>query len=51
MNIIFCRYKNVCEYDYIDAFKKLGVNVVELNINDIRANSIEEKAEILEENS
>lgn len=47
MNIIFCRYKNVCEYDYIDAFKKLGVNVVELNINDIRANSIEEKAEII----
>ena len=47
MNIIFFRYKNVCEYDYIDAFAKLGIDVVELNINDIKAKSIEEKAEII----
>lgn len=29
MNIIFYRYGSVCEPDYIDAFKKLGVTVVE----------------------
>lgn len=31
MNIIFYRYKSICEPDYIDAFKKLGVTVIEDN--------------------
>ncbi len=29
MNIIFYRYSSVCEPDFIDAFKSLGINVVE----------------------
>ena len=29
MNIIFYRYRSICEPDYIDAFKKLGINVIE----------------------
>ena len=31
MNIIFYRYNSICEPDYIDAFKALGLNVVEDN--------------------
>lgn len=29
MNIIFYRYKSICEPDYIDAFKRLGITVIE----------------------
>ena len=29
MNIIFYRYDSICEPDYIEAFKKLGLEVVE----------------------
>ncbi len=29
MNIIFYRYKSICEPDYIDAFKSLGIDVIE----------------------
>ncbi len=29
MNIIFYRYNSVCEPDYIDTFKQVGVNVIE----------------------
>ena len=29
MNIIFYRYKSICEPDFIDAFKKLGLEVIE----------------------
>lgn len=29
MNIIFYRYNSVCEPDFIDAFKQVGVNVIE----------------------
>lgn len=29
MNIIFYRYNSVCEPDYIDAFKKVGITVIE----------------------
>lgn len=29
MNIVFYRYKSICEPDYIDAFKKLGITVIE----------------------
>ena len=29
MNIIFYRYNSICEPDYIDAFKRLGVDVIE----------------------
>ncbi len=49
MNVVFCRYKNICEPDYIDALRKLGINIVEVYINEIRANSLEEKAEALGE--
>ena len=45
----------MCEYDYIDAFEKMGINAVELYINEIKSNSLEEKAEsigkIIRENS
>lgn len=49
MNIVFCRYRNICEPDYIEAFKALGVNVVEVFINEIKASSLGEKAEKLGE--
>ncbi len=29
MNIIFYRYKSVCEPDFIEAFKNLGISVAE----------------------
>ncbi len=29
MNIIFYRYKSICEPDFIDAFQKLGITVIE----------------------
>ena len=29
MNIIFYRYKSICEPDFIDAFRALGINVIE----------------------
>ena len=29
MNIIFYRYNSICEPDYIEAFKKIGINVIE----------------------
>lgn len=29
MNIIFYRYNSICEPDYIDAFKRLGIDVIE----------------------
>ena len=29
MNIIFYRYKSICEPDFIDAFKSLGIEVIE----------------------
>ena len=29
MNIIFYRYKSICEPDYIDAFKSIGIEVIE----------------------
>lgn len=31
MNIIFYRYKSICEPDFIDAFKALGISVIEDN--------------------
>ena len=31
MNIIFYRYKSICEPDFIDAFRSLGIDVIEDN--------------------
>ena len=47
MNIVFCRYRNMCEPDHIDAFKALGINVVEVFINELGTESLDEKAQIL----
>ena len=44
MNIVFCRYRNVCESDHIEAFKALGINVVEVYINELGTDTIEDKA-------
>ncbi len=44
MNIVFFRYKNICETDYIEAFKQLGINVVEVDLNSIKADSLEKRA-------
>ncbi len=44
MNIVFFRYKNICEPDYIDAFKQLGINVVEVDLHSINASSLEGRA-------
>ncbi len=49
MNIVYCRYRNVCEPDYIDAFKALGINVVECFINEMGVSSLDEKAQKLGE--
>lgn len=29
MNVVFYRYRSICEPDYLDAFKSIGLNVVE----------------------
>ena len=44
MNIVFFRYKNICEPDYIEAFSQLGINVVEVDLNSIEASSLDERA-------
>ncbi len=44
MNIVFCRYKNVCEQDHIDAFKALGINVVEIFVYELGTDTLEDKA-------
>ena len=49
MNIVYCRYRNVCEPDYIDAFRALGINVVECFINELECQSLDEKAQKLGE--
>lgn len=49
MNIVFCRYQNICEPDYVEAFKVLGIDIVEVLINDIEASSISQKAQKLGE--
>ena len=41
MNIVFFRYKNICEPDYIEAFKKLGINVVEVFLDSLGATDLE----------
>ncbi len=43
MDIIFYRYKSICEPDYIDAFRALGVDVLEDCDGMDRSISIEEK--------
>ena len=47
MNILFCRYRNMCEPDYIEAYKALGVNVIEVFINEFEKEPLEKKVEIL----
>lgn len=49
MNIVFGRYRNVCEVDYIEAFKALGINVVELNLSEVGGKELEERANALGE--
>ena len=41
LNIVFFRYKNICEPDYIEAFKKLGINVVEVFLDSLGATDLE----------
>lgn len=50
MNIIIHRYNSICEPDFIDAFKTVGIDVVEdnLELND-RNVPIEKKVEVLGE--
>ncbi len=48
MNIIFCRYRNVCEPDYIDAFEMLGINVIELFVNELGVDTVQHKQMALE---
>jgi spore maturation protein CgeB len=43
MNIIFYRYKSICEPDYIDAFKALGVDVLEDSDGMDQSLALEEK--------
>ena len=43
MNIIFYRYKSICEPDFIDAFRKLGITVIEDLDGTDRDLSIQEK--------
>lgn len=47
MNIIFCRYRNVCEPDYIDAFKAFDINVIEVFVNELGVTDVSQKAGIL----
>lgn len=49
MNIVFFRYKNICEPDYIEAFKQLGINVIEVDLNSIDAKSLEVRANAIGE--
>jgi len=44
MNIVIHRYNSICEPDYIDAFKALGINVIEDNLEmSDKSISIDEK--------
>lgn len=49
LNIVFFRYKNICEPDYIEAFKQLGINVIEVDLNSIDTKSLEERANAIGE--
>ncbi len=50
MNIIFHRYNSICEPDYMDAFRQLGVEVIEENSEmEKRPVSLEERTRILGE--
>nr|WP_297767149.1 glycosyltransferase [uncultured Butyrivibrio sp.] len=46
---MFFRYKNICEPDYIEAFKQLGINVIEVDLNSIDAKSLEVRANAIGE--
>lgn len=47
MNIIFYRYKSICEPDFIDAFKALGISVIEDNQGMESSLSLDEKMSFL----
>ncbi len=47
LKIVFCRYRNVCEPDFINAFRALGIDVVEVFLNETGATSLEEQAEYI----
>ena len=47
MNIVFYRYKSICEPDFIDAFKALGINVVEDNQGMDESLSLDERMAFL----
>jgi len=50
MNIIIHRYNSICEPDYIDSFKKLGINVIEDRAEmDNKNTLLEERIRILGE--
>ena len=45
MNIVFCRYKNICEPDYLDAFRAFQIDVKEFFLNETGADSLSGKTE------
>ncbi len=48
MNIVFHRYNSICETDYIDAFKRLGIDVIEDDIQVRNRNvGLDEMVEII----
>jgi len=50
MNIVIHRYNSICEPDFIDAFKTLGINVIEDNAEMTRKDiSLDERVRVLGE--
>ena len=50
MKVLVYRYNSICEPDYIEAFKKVGLEVVEVRIEMTEKRlSIDKKVEILGE--
>lgn len=50
MNILIHRYNSICEPDYIDAFKAIGISVIEDNVEMIcKSTPVEDKVKILGE--
>ncbi|WP_272797113.1 glycosyltransferase family protein [Butyrivibrio sp. DSM 10294] len=43
MNIVFYRYRNICEQDYIDGFAKLGLTVIEVYASELDDKELDEK--------
>lgn len=50
MNVLIHRYNSICEPDYIDAFKAIGISVIEDNVEMIcKSTPVEDKVKILGE--